>query len=169
MTEDISSTEDVKFLPPDRSLHKKLGNIDLDLLLPQKVVVEAQKVIDNSTDTFLTECLAEAVQLESLVLHMQGTVQISTVLSEVIRLSFSVKTKAGIGGYDLVATIARSLQLFSEKIQADNLPLSDVNRHILEWHVESLKRLFDLKVKGMGGPIGEAILKELKKMGTLGD
>ena len=84
------------------------------------------------------------------------------IVSEIIASAFAIKAKAGIGGYDLVGTIAKSLQVYCE--QLDSGDLSAKSMDIIGWHIESIKRLLALKLKGTGGPVGEEILAEMDKI-----
>jgi hypothetical protein len=162
MTEAPEVEDDVKILPPDKSLQKKLGNVDLDVHLSTSVVAKAQEIIERSSDAFLDEGTEEAKKLELLAFDLRKVPDnAQNILHQIGGLSFSIKAKTGLGGYDLVATIAKSLQLFCERHEGESVTARD--REIIEWHIESLKRLLDLKIKGSCGEVGEAILAELKK------
>ncbi|MDD5585881.1 MAG: hypothetical protein PHY92_02855 [Alphaproteobacteria bacterium] len=157
------SEDDVKILPPDRALQEKLGGVNLDQLFSPQVVVAAQQVIVQSSDRLLDESVSEMERLERAARALAAAPDKATqVLPEIIASSFSLKSKAGLSGYELVAAVAKSLHLRCEEYGAANLTAA--NLEMIRWHVESLKRLLPLKVKGLGGPIGEEILAELTKI-----
>ncbi len=154
------ANDDVRILPPDSTLMEKLGNVNLDEVFSSKTVETAQMVIANSSDILFEETIAGITQLESL----QQTIASSTsksrdVLPKIVDLSFSIKGSASLAGYDLVATIAKSLQAICE--QLDPRSLTPTQLQITAWHIDSLKKVVSLKVKGTGGDAGVALQKEL--------
>jgi hypothetical protein len=126
-------------------------------------VQSAQQVIANASDQLLEESVAEAAALERIMAGLSIPEKLKQTLADIYSHAFSLKSKAGLGGYDLVSILAKSLQQYCERIGDSNI--TTANRAIIKWHIESLRRLLDMKVKGAGGTIGAAILAELSKLG----
>jgi hypothetical protein len=155
--------DEVKILPPDRSLQKKLGGVSFDQIVPPEAVAEAQEILTQSADDFGVECIVEIRHLEDAMIRL-GSVpdETSQILREVIISAFAIKVKAGLGGYDLIAMLAKSLHLRCERLGDANA--TPANMTILKWHIQSMRQLLELRVKGLGGPVGEAIIAELAKL-----
>lgn len=155
--------EDVKILPPDYSLKRKIGNVNLDQILSPNVVQAAQEIISQSSGQFENEAFSEIETLGKAVAALRADfAQARALLPDIIASSFSLKAKAGLGGYDLVSVIAKSLYLYCE--QLDPAQVGEGTLTIILWHAQSMKKLLDQKIQGDGGPIGTAILAELEKI-----
>lgn len=162
-TEIVQEYEDAKVLPPDYSLKRKIGNIDLDLIFTPKAIAEAQKVIDKSIPKLDDETGKEVKKLHELSnILFSDPSKWESVLKSIASSAFAIKTKAGLGGHELVATISKSLQLFCE--QQNRAEISSKDKEIIIWHIDSITRLFDLEISGHGGKLGEEILAELEKI-----
>jgi len=157
---------EVKILPPDRSLLQKLGNVNLDQIFSDKAVATAQKVITDSSETLFAETLAGAKKLEELGTILRTTpAKANDIKIELTTLSFSMKASAALAGYDLVGSIAKSLNLVCEKLETKDL--TPTNIQIILWHIDSLLKIVALKIKGTGGDAGAAIQKELDSIEKL--
>jgi hypothetical protein len=154
---------EVSILPPDRSLQQKVGLANLEKALSPQAVQSAQQVITSSSGQFLEESVAEIAALERTMASLGIPEKLKQTLADIYSHAFSLKSKSGLGGYDLVSILAKSLQQYCERISDPNI--TPANMAIIKWHIESLRRLLDMKVKGAGGPIGTAILAELSKLG----
>lgn len=164
MDKETPPDETVKILPPDYTLRKKVGNADLGRLLSPQIVAAAQQVITQSADQFFDECVTDVQKLERGIQDI-GSAPDKTeqILHEMSAVTFSLRTKAGIGGYDLVSVLAKSLH--QHCTQTGDSALTPTQLRIMQWHVESLVQLLKLKVKGLGGAVGDAILAELDRLG----
>lgn len=168
MADEPNPEDRVKILPPDRTLQKKLGTANLDQILSPQAVEVAQQVIVRSSDQFLEESVAEVKKLEITAQNLGASPDKNRqALREIVASTFSLKAKAGLGGYDLISMLAKSCHQYCELLGDANV--TPANLLIVKWYVESLKRLLDMKVKGLGGPVGEAILAELKKLDVNAD
>lgn len=154
---------EVKIIPPDRSLQAKIGTTDLDQVLSPTVIKAAETRIAESADQFLEECSALMLGVEETFSFLQNTPQESTpLLSTLGSDAFAIKTKSGFGGYTLVSSLAKSLQLHCEKIARKELEAKDLE--IIQWHIASMNHMLKAKMKGDGGAVGSAILAELSKL-----
>jgi hypothetical protein len=156
-----SSREDVEILPADRKLLNKLGGAKLDAILSSQAVQKADEVLSNAADDLYLDCVSESVKLQALAAQFQNPDNRRAKLGKIVSVAFRIKNKSSQGGYDLIATLAESLQIRGETCLGD--PDQSVVRVIL-WHVQSIAQLLALKVKADGGEVGKAILAEVQKL-----
>jgi hypothetical protein len=156
--------DDVKIHAPSRKLHEKISAANLDQLLTPEVIQSAQEVIHQSSDQFLAESIKIFDELEANYVKWRRKPEDNTSLIPIItEASFSLKTKAGLAGYDLVFDLGKSLQLHCEKLSSTKkLTIKDME--IVRWHIESMRELFRTRTKGKGGTIGAAISSELDRL-----
>jgi len=168
MTSTDDSNDSVKIYAPDRSLQIKIGVPNLDKVFTPAALEAAQSVITNSSDSFLNDGL---VQMDALKQAFQALrdnpSQDSAALGKVIDASFAIKTDMGLGGYTLIASLAKSLQLHAE--QAKQRGLSAKTMELLKWHLDGVQQCLNLRIKGTGGATGEAILKEIERLDEIRD
>jgi hypothetical protein len=157
--------EGVKIFAPDDSLRVKIGNVNLDQVLSPQVVKAAQSRIEQAADEFANDSLEQLKELTQVCADIaKSPEKADSLLPLLVNAAFSLKTKTGIGGYDLVAALAKSLQLYAELLQGK--PLGQKNLDIMQWHLASITVLLTGKVKGDGGTTGAAIRQELEKLST---
>jgi hypothetical protein len=163
MADEVNSTDDVTVLAADRSLLRKLGGASLGVILSPEVIKRAEGAITDAADGLYSDCVDEGVRLRVLVDSLkQGGDAAFPLLKNVVTAAFSTKTKAGLAGLDLVAALAKSLQILCEKMTASEL--TPATLQVIEWHVQSIGQLLSLRVKGDGGQVGKAILAEIDKL-----
>jgi hypothetical protein len=154
---------EIRIYAPDRSLQTKIGVTNLDPVLTPQVVESAQKTIQGTAGQFFEEGLSDLRQLQEVwEAAKKAPWNFKPVVVALLDTAFAIKSKAGLAGYDLVAVLAKSLQLYCEKLGIE--PPSAKNVEIIQWHIDSMERLLTAKVKGMGGPAGEAIREEIKNL-----
>jgi hypothetical protein len=168
MTPPADADDDVRILPPDFSLQKKLGGVSFDQIVTPQVLAAAQQAIVDTADQFIGESVAEVTGLEKAMTDFVASKGANrAALDHMVSSSFSIKVKSGLAGYDLISTLAKSLNLRCEALAAPGAEGGvAVGMPIIKWHVDSINQLLNLKIKGMGGPVGEAILAELAKLGV---
>jgi hypothetical protein len=155
---------EVQILPPDRSLQQKLGVVTLEKILSPQVVATAQQAIVRASGPLLEESVAEVDRLARTARELGAGADSSKALREILDSAFSLKSKAGLAGYDFISVLAKSLNQYCESCEDGQVTPANIS--IISWHIQSLRRLLELKIKGSGGPLGEAILTELKKLGV---
>lgn len=164
MVDDRSPEKTVQIIPPDRTLQKKVSMSTLDAMVAPQTMRAAQKIIMESSDKFLEDSLAHTKKIALAASHLNVAPDKSRqALDIIVASAFLLKASAALGGYDLISTLAKSLQQCCEQLSINDVPPQ--NMAIINWHVNSLNQLLSLKVKGLGGEVGEAILAELRKLG----
>jgi len=131
--------DDVKILPPDNSLAKKIGNVDLNRLFSADAVQKAQSVIVAASATLMDEAKAAIIELKAIADGLAKGQNAAEALPLLIKKSFFIKTRLGSGGYDLVAEIAKSLEIYAESLKAASPSAKDSS--IINWHVQSIEML----------------------------
>ena len=163
MPNETTPDDDVKILPPDHALLKKLEGADLNQLLSIKVVEAAQGVISQASDQFLDECLSHFAELQKAQKTLEtDATKVQAELGKMVAASFALKSKAGLGGYDLISAIAKSLHQRCELLVGKSPTTTSLS--LIRWHIDSMGQLLAMKVKGTGGNAGAAIQAELDKI-----
>lgn len=154
---------DILILPPDLDLKNKLKGISLDAILSEDILDQAQALLTEANEDLHTDCIAASSRLQVLSpqLVRAGTNTLP-VLRKMAALAFDIKSKAGQCGYTLISELAKSLQRLCENISEEKT--NQKYKKIIRWHIRSIARLLAQKVKGRGGPAGEAILAEIEKI-----
>ena len=163
MNEPPEDDDDVIIVPPDKSLLQKIGVANLDEVFSSGLINSAQNAITDSAGEFLEEALTDAKTLETLFQDvLQSYTAPPTDLAPMIDCAFAIKTKTGLAGYDLVSTLAKSLQFYCEA--RTDVVLTQKNIDIIQWHVSTIQQILKLKIQGGGGAMGDAIRAELIKL-----
>lgn len=163
MADEKDPDDGVKIYAPDRTLHAKIGNVDLDRIITPQVIRSAQEAIAQSADQFLNECTLALQDLDrSSEEFFKSPGDAERLLPPIVNAAFSIKTKAGLGGYDLISTLAKSLQQHCELLEGKKP--APKNLDLIRWHIGSIKLLLAGRVKGNGGGAGTAIMAELQRI-----
>jgi hypothetical protein len=155
--------DDAIILMADTSLLRKIGGIDLDKALSPEAIKKAEVIIADASDELYVDCVDEAAKLQPMVDRLRNNgADVGQSLTRIIATAFSIKSKAGQSGYDLVSALAKSLHVRCEEMSAEQMTPTALE--IIAWHVQGLRQILALRIKGNGGKHGEAILAELKKL-----
>jgi len=159
---DLNEEEDEAIIvKADYTLLRKFAGASLDKIFSPEAISAAEKAITDAAGGLYAECVEEGKKLQTLVARLKEGPSAAT-LQDLIDTAFSAKTKAGLAGFDLVAALAKSLQILCEKTSLAELVPATIQ--IIEWHIQSISQLLTLKVKGNGGEAGKAILAEIEKL-----
>lgn len=161
MADPTEEEDEATIIKADYTLMRKFGGASLDKVFSSEAIQEAQKTIAAVSDDFYRECVEDGKKLQSLVTSLKANASAAT-LQNIADTAFSAKVKAGQGGFELIAALAKSLQDVCEKTPAAELTPAAIQ--IVEWHVQSIGRLLSLKIAGDGGEAGKAILEEIEKL-----
>jgi len=154
--------QETKIHAPDRSLHAKIGNANLDQVLSPQVVEGAQSTIRASSEQFWSESMTRLAVLDKFYDALGKAADAESQMTGLASEAFALKVSAGLGGYTLVSSLAKSLHkqcelLGGKKPAAKNLEL-------IKWHIESIRQLLSAKVAGDGGAVGASIAAELERL-----
>jgi hypothetical protein len=142
---------------PDYSLKHKLGGYQSleDILVP-RLIEEAERTVTKME--LLEQLLEDMRHLKAETSKLK-----SSSIPVIIEMAFSIKSKAGLCGYSLASALGKSLHVFCETLEPDAV-LGTKEQEIIRCLVQALKTVFDQKVTGNGGAVGEAITAELKRL-----
>ncbi len=155
--------DEAVILAADRSLLRKFGGGLLDRALSPEAIKKAEAFISSASNVLYLDCMDEAARLQPMVgLLGKGGLDAERSLKRIIATSFAIKSKAGQSGYDLVSTLAKSLLLRCEELSAAQITPSTLK--IITWHAQSIKRILELNIKGLGGEAGRALLVEIDRL-----
>ena len=157
------SADEAIILAADHSLSRKCGGGVLDRVLSLDAIKKAEAFIASSANGLYLDCVGEAAKLQMLASHLtSGGADAEQYLTKIIASSFAIKAKAAQSGYDLVSTLAKSLLLRCEEITAKQITPTTLK--IIVWHAESIRRILELNIKGLGGEAGKALLIEIDRL-----
>lgn len=161
MDDKSDQNSDVKIYAPDTSLQKKIG-VDINALFSDQVIAEAQTLITQSADQFWEGSLSLLKDLTKIAAQIKERPEVGlSLMPLMVNSSFMLRAEAGQAGYDLAATLAKSLQ-FQCQQKKERLASKDLN--LIQWHVDSLGQILQGGVKGDGGEVGKVIMAELERL-----
>jgi two-component system, chemotaxis family, chemotaxis protein CheY len=140
------------------------GKIGFDINVRQIFTPEnvegAQQVIEDTTSRFHEWVMRDISALNHTLRNAQQNNDPARYLGAFQRRAFSIKSRAGIFGYDLATQVAKSLFAICDK------PLGDADNQlrIIEKHIATLHHIFQNDVKGMGGEVGIELIAGLNDL-----
>lgn len=148
--------DEVRILPPDRSIKKKIGeNIDLNKVISPEKIEKAQEIIAVSRDEILQEIYTHIKTLELVYTHyfLVGDFSASA-MKNVVDATFGIKSAAGMAGYSLASDVAK---LFHNYLVGKNSVTSS-DLKVIETAIGALKAIFSENIEGNGGKVGAELL-----------
>lgn len=148
---------------PNFSLKKKIGNINLNTILNEKVIAKAEMVVESSSDLLKQNVLSEIEQVNALIgLGEKLNVE---AFKQIVPLAFSIKSHAGLCGYPLISAIAKSLYLFCEAREQVQTPLTKQEKDIALWHGQTITIIFQRNItQDESGEFGKGLISELSNI-----
>lgn len=156
----------VEILPPNKRLIQMIGDdVKGSDLFTEKVISGAQEEIKKKESEFLAWADDDIRILESSYKKLKDDHHDEEAKTKLLAAAYSLKSQAGIFGYDMGTEVSRML--------LDYMPADKaVNEHsliVLRKFLDTISVVFRLKVKEAGGDIGAALIKGLqiltKKLG----
>ncbi len=158
--------DETRILPPDMSLYNKIGKPDMNKVFAPEIVQAAQQVIVEAATTLMDETKEALNKIKQAQAESEKDPQKTAALLPVfIEQGFFIKARTGLSNYNLVAEMAKSLQIYCEAINKENITTKD--RDIIKWHVQSIDMLLTKDIKGDGGPLGATIMDEIRRLGSI--
>ncbi len=156
----------VEILPPNRRLIQLIGeDISGADVFNEKAIELAQAEVKKKETEFLEWAYNDIRMLESCYNKLKGNHTDDESKTKLLAAAYSLKSQAGIFGYDMGTEVARMLldYLPPEK------PVNDHSIIVLRKFLDTIGVVFRLMVKEAGGEIGAALIKGLqiltKKLG----
>lgn len=160
--QDMAPDEEAVIVAPDYSLKKKIGeNIDLKEVFSAENVEKAQAVIEEHTNNFLDWVKGDLVTLETHYTAANADAENSKdAIEKLAKTAFVMKSQAGMFGYTLATTVAKSLDDFC---RGQYKPIKD-HLLIVRKHIDVLQTIFKHDIKGDGNIIGADLMSSLQKL-----
>lgn len=154
--------DDAKIMPPSKRLQDKIGrNTKLDNIITEERLEVAQQTAVKSLELFIASTDKDLEALEHAVKHeLKSGHAGPKAVQKVIDPAFSIKSRAGVYGYELASSIARSLHHYME----DMTSLKEHDVTIVEAHIKALRGVFAHNITGHGEQIGEELIKSLENL-----
>ncbi len=152
--------EEVTILPPDYTLKKAIGNVEMSKMLDEAVVAQAQQNVDSKQEDFLQWIGEDIAKLERAFTDLTVKLKPGNLhLEELRRIAISIKSQAGTFGFTLASSVARSLYTF-----CDNFGFTEAQALVLRKHIDAIKLILQKRITGDGGPVGQELLKDMAKL-----
>ncbi len=156
----------VEILPPNRRLIQLIGeDISGADVFTDKMIDTAQAEVKKKETEFLEWADNDIRMLEACYAKLKDDHKDDESKAKLLAAAYSLKSQAGIFGYDMGTEVSRMLldYLPPEK------PINDQSMIVLRKFLDTISVVFRLKVKEAGGEIGAALIKGLqiltKKLG----
>lgn len=144
-----------------RALKGKIGfDINMRQIFTKENVDAAQEYLNGNSEVFSEWALRQVGELRHILRNAQQFNDPTRYRGKLKRLAFSLKSHAGIFGYDLGTQVAKSLQSICE----EPLAVPEHELLVIEKHIETLQHIFMNDVKGLGGPVGEKLMLGLNAL-----
>lgn len=160
MAEGLASDGRPRMVLPDFSLKKKIETVPANMAGIESILSPAQaaKQEGDYVQWALNDVAAMRQSLKSLLASPEYSV---TYIERITTASISVRARAMTSGYILAAKVAAHLNDFCRKrFQKDN------KQHclVIEKHIEALLAIFQARLIGDGGALGQELFDELERM-----
>ncbi|MCH2548272.1 MAG: hypothetical protein MK052_11790, partial [Alphaproteobacteria bacterium] len=146
---------------PGKALKGKIGfDINMRQIFTPETVTKAQNHIDQQAEKYRERAMHDIGVLLHTLRNAQQYSSPEKHMAKFERMAFSLKSLAGIFGYDLGSNVANSLLAICQK------PLDNTEHELvlLEKHIKTLHHIFQNDVKAMGGAVGTELLSSLNAL-----
>lgn len=156
------SDPNVKFLPPDYTLKEKIGkDIDIKQIFTPEALENAQKAIDRHKDSFLEWVAADMAEMDEQYKKASGHIDsCAEAIDTIEKIASRIKAQAGTFGFGLATLIAKSLCNFCNKHDK----IENSHLMVIKKHIDTLTVIFNRKISGDGGNIGNELLDNMAKL-----
>jgi len=147
-----------RMIMPDYSLKKKVS-AEIELFADAKVLEQSEDIIHDAEEEFFIIIMKDVTTLERayelLVLNPDN---VRRLLMNIKEAAYSITSRAGTFGYTRASEVANLLYHFcQQEYDKDN----KYHLIILEKHIQTIAVIFENKIKGDGGMVGEELLQDL--------
>ena len=156
----MSKSNKGRILKPELSIHKKLGKVKFDQVYDKAAIARAEKVVADKAPLFNKKTLKDFAALKKLHNKAINESRIDgKTYNKIAEVAFSIKSRAGTGGFPLASEVANSLYKFCE--DAAKNPPRDAGT-ALKLHVDALEEIFENKFAVNDSQKGKKLIKGLE-------
>ncbi len=154
--------DDVRFIPPDFSLKRKIGeDVDLKAILSHENIEKLQQVVDRYQKDFLIWVEKDLTTLMQSLRYTEQNISKSVpYITKIKKAAFAIKSQAGTFGFDLASRVAKSLESFCEK----EFRYEEEQLVVLRKHIEALRTIITRQITGDGGEMGTELMAALDRL-----
>lgn len=156
-----NTENEAEIIAADDSLKKQFSHIDLNKVIDDRKLQEAEGVIDEEKGDLELEILDQVYELahaQQMMLNHEG--DSDKLATEMNDLSLRIKSNAGMIGYSLATEISKCLYYFLENTKN----ISDGELTIIKTQIDMLRLIFTEKIKGSGDDTAQEILKKFQEI-----
>ena len=148
----------VEAMPPDENLRKQLA--PLAELLTDDVVAAAQIELLKSEAEFVEWAKDDIAQLESAYAQLKAQPGNKGAHKALLDAAYSIKSQAGIFGYDLGTGIGSMLVQYLTA----HAEIRDEKLTVVRKHIDAIVVIFTQKIKETGRDIGQELINSLRAL-----
>ncbi len=157
----MNDREVARIVRPENKLKKKIGDdVSIKELLRPEIVEEAQKVIHDRKDEFLSWARSDMAMMEEIYLQLLEHGADHDPVIYIMQKAETLRDRSGMFGFQLASQIAKSLAKYCHDIKESDKNMTLVIRK----HMDGLQTVFRENIEGMGGLIGVELMDSLKKL-----
>lgn len=158
--EDRRGTGKGKITPANHTLQRELGDITAAQIINELAVAQAQTDLLSAEDDFIDWAREYIAELELAFQDLQRKPTSRNARRLMIDAAYSVKSQAGVFGYQLGTEVAGLLMdyLSSRRTYGSNSLI------VVGKHIETIKILFREKIKDEGQDVAGEMIASLKKL-----
>lgn len=148
-------------LPANRELADAIGkDIKAADIFTESLIKKAQEELQGQEHVFVQWASDDIGKLESAFAEIAKNPTSSAARDTILQAAYSIKSQAGIFGYDLGTQVAGSLVDYLEAHQR----IGEDQLTVLHKHIETIRVVFTHKIKESGGSLGLELLANLHKL-----
>ena len=151
----------VAFLPPNIEIKQQIGeDVSAQDILTETVVEQGQDAIRAAADEYVEWARDDIAKLEEAYNELVTRPTDPTAHHLLISSAYSIKTQAGIFGYDLGSEVGKLLVDY-----LTNNVLIDENRlMVIRKHIDAIAVIFNQKIKETGREIAADLVRSLRRL-----
>ncbi|MDA0998367.1 MAG: Hpt domain-containing protein [Proteobacteria bacterium] len=153
--------KELEIINPPNTLKSKVreggpGAVDMATL------ERAEAAIAGMTDSYLEWVLEDLKKLGAAFVNLKAASgERKAEADAVFQIAHDIKGQGGSFGYDLMTVVGNELCRLLEKVPSIGNPEVEAVRV----HIEAMKLIIQNKIKGDGGPAGQALVGGIRKVG----
>ncbi len=153
--------KELEIINPPNTLKSKVreggpGAVDMATL------ERAEAAIAGMTDSYLEWVLEDLKKLDAAFVNLKAASgERKAEADAVFQVAHDIKGQGGSFGYDLMTVVGNELCRLLEKVPSIGNPEVEAVRV----HIEAMKLIIQNKMKGDGGPAGQALVGGIRKVG----
>ena len=153
--------KDPVILKPDDSLHKAVGNVNLNNVISETKLEKAAQVVEEKTQDFMQTLKSEFGKLEAVYSKLgDAAANPKELLWQIAFISLEIKGVSGLCGYTMMPKIARSLHECTDK----GTDMDERKKTIIKAHIDTLRYIFEKGKESENTEIAKTLVVEFDNL-----